>query len=792
MPDAGIYSLSSLVIGAVSALATSPIGGLDLPEGSFEERIAERPSGYHATVEFADGSPAGYVQSSTPLPVELHKLPGDFLHAVLAIEDGRFTDHDGIDPFALMTAAVETLRGDVRGGSTVTQQMIKNTVLGNAPTIERKIQEAILSVRAHQSISRERIVETYLQTAWFGRGQTGVMRAPEIWFGKSWDELTLGENALLAAILRGPSYYDPYRHPERAMARRNLVIDSMLRRGWITEEEAQAARAEEVSAIARPTPPPGDGWVEALAASQLAADAVAERLERTSDRLRVTTTVAPQWQGLATDALQDGLLRLSPLRALGRLPDTLRESADMVASGDDITQAQRAALIRGINAAAPTARPVPRVVLLHAREDLATPEEDAPEQDAAWRGVHLAEDGTLQGVQIALAPGNDSASAGDILMGLRIEGDEAVATAIPEIQGAIVIMDPRDGRVLASVGGFDDRLSSFDRTRRAQRQPGSAIKAFLFAAALEQGFRHDSRVDNHERVFFDANGLPWRPRNYDRSESGPIPLHVGFERSSNLVAAGLGNMIGIDNMAYLAESAGVYEPHGMTRVLAASLGTSETSLLRLTTGYATLVNDGRRVEAGGLDTIRGPRSEEPMWSRTRDRQHRDYPVFAPATVDTMAAMMRGVTVRGTAARAFANHPVTLAGKTGTSQDHRDAWFIGTTPHVAVGVWLGRDDNQPMGSGFVGGRTAAPIAAQLLEAAHEQNLISGDGYRDSQRDSNLLWPVSPFSLQPGEMAGYPQMGPGLGSALPRDSSPGSTGQGRSGARSSDIMMGGGLY
>ena len=782
MPDAGIYSLSSLIVGAVSAISTSPIGGLDLPDGSFEERIAERPSGYHATVELSDGTPAGYIQSSTPLPVELHKLPGDFLHAVLAIEDGRFTDHDGIDPFALMTAAVETLGGDVRGGSTVTQQMVKNTVLGNAPTIERKIQEAILSVRAHQTMPRERIVETYLQTAWFGRGQTGVMRAPEIWFGKSWDELTLGENALLAALLRGPSYYDPYRNPERAMARRDLVIDSMLRRGWISEEEADAARAEEVSAIARPPHPPGDGWVEALATSQLAADAVAERMERTSDRLRVTTTVAPQWQALATESLRDGLVRLSPLRPLGQLPDTLRESAEMLAAGDEITPEQRAALERGIRARAPSVRPIPRVVLLDAQED------------AGWRGLHLAEDGALSAVEVSLAPGNDSATAGAILLGLQIEGDAAVATAIPEFQGAIVVMDPRDGRVLASVGGFDDRLSSFDRTRRAERQPGSAIKAFLFAAALEQGYRHDSRIDNHERIFFDANGLPWRPRNYDRSESGPIPMHVGFERSSNLVAAGIGSMIGIENMAHLAEAAGVYEPGGMTRVIAASLGTSETSLLRLTTGYGTLINDGRRVQAGGLESIHRPGSatDAPLWSRARDRQHRDYTVISPSTVDTMAAMMRGVTVRGTAARAFSGHPVTVAGKTGTSQDHRDAWFVATTPHLAVGVWIGRDDNQPMGSGFVGGRSAAPIAAQLLENAHAQDMVSAEGYRDARRDGNLLWPVNPFSLQPGQMASYPQMGPGLGSGLPRDSASGSAQQGRSGARSSDIMMGGGLY
>lgn len=782
MPDAGIYSLSSLIVGAVSALSTSPIGGLDLPDGSFEAQIAERPSGYHATVELADGSPAGYIQSPTPLPVELHKLPGDFLHAVLAIEDGRFTDHDGIDPFALMTAAAETLSGDVRGGSTVTQQMVKNTVLGNAPTIERKIQEAILSVRAHQAMSRERIVETYLQTAWFGRGQTGVMRAPEIWFGKSWDELTLGENALLAALLRGPSYYDPYRQPERAMARRDLVIDSMQARGWITEEEADAARAEEASAIARPPHPSGDGWVEALATSQLAADAVAERMERTSDRLRVTTTVTPQWQTLATESLRDGLLRLSPLRPLGQLPDALRESAEMLAAGDEITQAQRSALERGISARAPSVRPIPRVVLLEARED------------AGWQGLYMTEDGALRAAEVTLAPGNDSATAGAILLGLQIDGDSAVATAVPEFQGAIVVMDPRDGRVLASVGGFDDRLSSFDRTRRAQRQPGSAIKAFLFAAALEQGYRHNSLVDNHERIFFDANGLPWRPRNYDRSESGPIPMHVGFERSSNLVAAGIGSMIGIENMAHLAEGAGVYEPDGMTRVLAASLGTSETSLLRLTTGYATLINDGRRVQAGGIEAISRPdgSTDDAMWSRARDRQHRDYSVISPSTVDTMAAMMRGVTVRGTAAGAFSGHPVTVAGKTGTSQDHRDAWFIATTPHIAVGVWMGRDNNQPMGSGFVGGRSAAPIAAQLLEGAHAQELISADGYRDERRDGSLLWPANPFSLQPGQMASYPQMGPGLGSGLPQDSTSSSVRQGRSGARSSDIMMGGGLY
>ena len=234
-------------------------------------------------------------------------------------------------------------------------------------------------------------------------------------------------------------------------------------------------------------------------------------------------------------------------------------------------------------------------------------------------GAHLDNGGgTLEIVGVDITDGRFRPSAGDILLERDSGGGRVTAAAVPEFQAAVIAMDPRDGRVLASVGGYDDRLTSFDRTRQARRQPGSAIKGFLSAAALDAGYRFDDMVDNHERTYFDANGLPWRPRNYDRSESGPIPLFTGFERSSNLAAASLVSAMGVERLARTAEEAGVYDEGQMGRFLASSLGTSETTLERLTAGYATLINKGVPRRANGLGTIRNrPMAAKPSCGARR-------------------------------------------------------------------------------------------------------------------------------------------------------------------------------
>ena len=789
MSDAGIFSLSSLIVGMVSAVATGPLGGLDLPEGDFDAVVAERPTGYHAQLTLADGTPAGLLQSSQPVPVELDKLPDAFIDAVLSIEDRRFGEHSGVDPFALGRAAQETLTGDVRGGSTVTQQMIKNTALGNAVTLERKLQEAILATRAHSAMSSTRILETYLESAWFGRGQTGVMRAPQVWFDKGWDELTLGETAFLAAILKGPHAYDPTRNPARARARRNLVIDAMRDTGSITEQEAEAARAEELIVAEHSRAQESDPWVASLARAQIARDGIVERIGRISDELHIETTIDPDWQAHAVAALRDGLHDFSPLSALGTLPQgTLESVANADLGADSAARSTLAAAIRGN---ARTVSPAGRVALLRQGE-------------GGWVGAHLDTDGVLERVDVEIVDARFRPAPGDILLVREAAEGRVRAAGVPDFQGAIYVMDPRDGRVLASVGGYDARLTSFDRTRQARRQPGSAIKGFLYAAALDAGYRFDDLVDNHERTYFDANGLPWRPRNYDRSQSGPIPLFVGFERSSNLAAASIVSAMGVDRLAATAERAGVYDEGEMGRFLASSLGTSETTLERLTAGYGTLINEGIPRRPHGLGTIRNPADGgmTELWSFERDRDPAGTPITSRSTPDVMTSMMRGVVTRGTAARAFSGHPVTVVGKTGTSQNHADAWFMGLTPHLAVGVWIGRDDNRPMGEGITGGRTAAQVSAGLLERAHADGLISAEGFRDSQRNRDILWP--PATLAPGQgpamgQYGYDAERDYLGSQLPHHVAPIAPGSGSSAAtgghqeRPSSAFVGsGGLY
>ena len=303
-------------------------------------------------------------------------------------------------------------------------------------------------------------------------------------------------------------------------------------------------------------------------------------------------------------------------------------------------------------------------------------------------------------------------------------------------------MDPRTGDVIASVGGVDPRVSAFDRTR-AVRQPGSAIKPFLYLSALDYELDPMMDLSNFEQTYTDWNGVKWSPKNYDHSQTGGMPMLRALEQSSNLAAADLINRIGVASMARVAEAAGVYEPGAMRPFMSSALGASETTLMNLVSGYAAILNDGvpRRPKV-----IAGLSSSDSSDKLRPEHDPRGYPIARRSAVSDIISMMRGVITRGTASVAFSRHPVMLVGKTGTTQDHRDAWFIGVTPHLAIGVWLGKDDNTSLPGKTAGGSDAAPIAARILQDAFDAGLITSDGYRDQKFSSGTAWPPSQFGSE----------------------------------------------
>jgi len=725
----GSLSLFSAVVGGFGLLLSSPLGPAQLPPADMDEVRNRAATAFVARIHDASGGELGEILRDGPLSSPLVLLPESFLSAVVAIEDRRFFEHDGIDPIGLAGAVASQFGFHPRGGSTIDQQMAKNAWTGPELSMRRKFPEAVLALRARHLLGAEGVLQAYLETAWFGRGVTGAAGAARAWFGRDWAELSLGEIAYLAAILKGPGFYDAARHPERALQRRNQVLTAMLREGFIDEATAEAARAEPITVAPRSTVRPGADhrWFLSAAGPEIArAIGDGPASQSLFARIDVGLTLSRDWQTIAQSALAGAVRANSAVEPFAVLGERELQALRVAREGEpaELRRLARAHL----DDVLPWDSDAAAAILLE-------------REDTDW--TVLLSNGALRTGPLDV-PGNLTPRPGQVLA-IRAAEEGFVASGRNAIEGAVIVLDPRDGSLLASVGGADPSLTAFDRTR-ARRQPGSAIKTFLWLAALEAGFNPSSSVPDFEQDYRTEDGELWRPRNYGLGQSGMISLSAAYERSSNVAAAALMHAVGPDAMAGMAERAGAY-PRGMPRHLSAALGTIELTLLDLTRAHAAVINDGVPRE---INVIRDMRIDgQPLIENGERLGHRRLgagPISSGFFIEDMLGMMRGVISRGTASQAFRNHPVTVVGKTGTSQGYRDAWFIALTPHVAVGVWLGRDDDRPMGGQMSGGRQAAPVAARILAEAHRAGLIDAHGYRDRERLASIAWPPEPRSDQ----------------------------------------------
>jgi len=714
MTEFGIFILVRSLVGAAGIITTSPFGDSGITTRTALDVSGTARPGYEISLQSPDGRSYGRIMSRDPMPVDLDQLPPDFLNAVIAAEDKRFLQHPGVDAIGTFSAAIDTMKGDLRGGSGLAQQTIKNTVVGPEISYGRKIHEAMLALRLTEGSGHREVLRKYLQSAWFGRGVTGAMQAPGIWFGKEWEELSLAETVTLAAMLKGPAYFDPLRHPDRVKFRRNAIIDIMVDQGWLDEDEAEKARNEDVLPIAPPDLKVEDPWI--FSASQREAG---ERRDLMGERGTAELTIDPQWQDIAVKALREEVTKGSPIVA----PPSVSErelSAFRNAASDDNRENDR--LPGGYTLDLPAGSPYRSTLLLSQKGN----SWDIMTSWGVERNVRLSDDHPDWSPKPGMIVPATASIQDD-------NGSRAEIRLATTTQGAVVILDPRSGEIIATVGGADGGLSAFDRSL-AMRQPGSSIKPFLYLAALNRGLGPQMGVEDIERTWRGI-GNGWRPRNYDHKQLGVIPMYSALERSQNVATVWLANLIGIDLMAGMAEAAGVYPEGKMIRALPSALGTDETSLQRLTAGYASFVNDGIAMKPHIFRTITSGTGA----SREIGKTPQGPAMASSGSLDSLRGMLRGVAVRGTAYRTFKDHPVAIAGKTGTTQNHKDAWFVGVTPHLAIGVWLGRDDSKPLPGRTAGGSHAAPIAARILKEAHEAGLIDSDGYRDEERSPDLNWP-----------------------------------------------------
>ncbi|HOO81898.1 MAG TPA: penicillin-binding protein 1A [Alphaproteobacteria bacterium] len=662
------------------------------------------------------------------MPIE--KIPDLVKNAFIAAEDKNFYTHQGVDPTAIVRAAYvygQHLMGkdvNVIGGSTITQQVVKNFLLTNERKFERKIREAILASRIERAMTKDQILELYLNEIFLGYRAYGVAAAGLQYFNKSLDELSVAEAAYLAGLPKAPNNYHPTRHHDRAVKQRNEVIRRMENNGFITEGQAELAKLAPLEVITRDE----DRRVNAPYFAEEVRRQLAGRYGEDSlyqGGLAVRTTIDPKLQEIAERALREGLMAYDrrhgyrgPLKTVTNVAEWKSKLEEFKAP-QGIIDGWKIAIVLDVGSA---------------RAEIGF--EDGTKGTLPLDGVKWARKSLNEGYALGpeITAVDEVLSKGDIIAVSPIDGSKNnyVLEQIPLVQGAIIAMDPHTGRILAMQGGWNYHYGSseFNRATQAQRQPGSAFKPFVYLAALENDFTPATLVLDAPFVIEDRPGNFWSPTNYSNEYYGPTPIRVGVEKSRNLMTVRLADYLGMDTIVDYAKRFGIDED--MPPLLANSLGAGETTLLKLTSAYGELVNGGKKIEPSFIDRIQDRRGKTIF--RHDDRQcHNcgdlirwdlqeapELPDPREQLVDErhayqIVSIMEGVVQRGTGVR-LKELERPLAGKTGTTNESKDTWFMGFSPDLVTGVFVGFDEPRSLGKRETGSSVALPVFKSFMEEA----------------------------------------------------------------------------
>ena len=678
--------------------------------------------------------------------VPISAIPDVVQQAFISAEDQKFWTHRGVDPVAILRAGVSDVMmyGSGRrpiGASTITQQVAKNMLLGNEVSVARKVKELILALRIDETMSKRHVLELYLNEIYLGQQSYGVAAAAAAYFNKTLDELDLPEAAFLGALPKAPNNYNPFKYPDAAKARRDWVLDRMADDGAISKAQAQAAQATPIqpAAFRRQDPIPGGDWFTEEVRRQLV-DRFGSDLTTTGG-YTVRTSLDPTLQTTADRALRAGLMAYDRSRGGWRGPVGHLDGDAGMSQG----WSNRLATVSRPAGALPDWRLA--VALEVNARDAKLGWIESTGRSAGGGTSHV---GTMMLSDVGWArPARsgggrgpaprkmgDVVSVGDLVLVEPAEATPAqgktpakpahlLLRQVPQVQGALVSMEPQTGRVVAMVGGWSFEASQFNRATQAERQPGSSFKPIVYLTALEAGLSPSQKVLDGPFEMRSPQGV-WRPNNYGLTFSGPTPMRIALERSLNLVTIRLAQKVGIDAVAQNAMAFHVVD--SMPRVLPAALGAVESTVLRQASAYSGLAMGGREVLPSLVDGIQD-REGKLIWRpRGLDCQGCDDPSKPPSIVDNrrqiadpasifqLVTMMQGVVARGTGYAAGAGLNRAIAGKTGTSQDFKDAWFVGFTPDLVTAVWVGFDDSTSLGEKESGGAVAAPIFHDYMAAA----------------------------------------------------------------------------
>ncbi len=760
---AGIGVVVLGVVGVVGVWVAFEMLSRDVPSiaklEQYEPAITSRVHAGDGTLiaEFAD-------QHRVFVPYE--SIPKHVINAFVAAEDKNFWKHNGVDYSGVARAGVNSAKnkatgsGGLEGGSTITQQVAKNMLLTRDQTFKRKAKEAKVAMRMEQAFTKERILELYLNEIYLGGRSYGVGSAALNYFNKSLPELDLSEAAILATLPKSPGKVNPYKDPAGVLARRNYVLERMREDGYISKEEMKAAKAMpmKTTPFLRGTEIAATTYFVEELRNELTATYGEDTLEKTG--LSIRSTIDTDMQVAAQTALQNGLVAYDRAHAY-------RGPVKTIKVGDGAVEALKAvklpsghgtweaAMVSKLNANG--------AELLLA--DGATIK--LPKEELTWAATYKPKDGK-PGLKIgdvilaevkrkqlnaaetaAPVAANETDPEGALAEGaplapMMVPEGNATLRQVPEVDGALVALDPHTGRVLAMQGGYSYFKSTFNRVTQAKRQAGSSFKPFVYAAALEKGYTPSTRQLDAPYTFYDTfTKETWAPENYTKESLGMVTIRVALEKSLNQVTARVAQDVGMPAVSELAVRTGVYEK--LDPYPAMSLGSGEAYLIDLARGYASFVNGGKQVTPTLLDRVQDRHGKtlfrhdkRPCDTCMADEWNGQPPPVLPDTrkdvLDPIVAyqvthMLEGVVERGTARRALrVGRP--LAGKTGTTDDYRDAIFVGFSPDLVVAIRIGYDDNRSLGDGNTGGGISVPIFTEFMQLA-----LAGE-------------PVMPFRIPPG--------------------------------------------
>lgn len=768
--------LTGLVIGSIIAFALFHYYSKDLPDSSSLANY--NPAGMTRFYS-NDGSLIAEYAKQRRIYTPFDDISPMVINAFIAAEDKNFYSHRGVDPEGIARAVYSNIQryrdGDnsrsLVGGSTITQQVVKNFLLTREKSLERKIKEAILAMRITQTYSKDRILELYLNEIYLGLGAYGVAAASLEYFGKELHELQTEEAALLAGMPQAPSKYNPLKNPKEALYRRNYAITRMYEDGYINQAEYERAMAAEMviseePLISEPKAPFFSEEVRRWVAKEYDEDTLYNK------SLFVKTTVDLAAQDIMDKALRDALVaydrRHGYRGALVRLDgtDNWRESLQVVQKDTPLFGEQQVAVVLEVQAG--------KAVI----GVMEKPEDEDSEPKAMLQNIPFADMKWARPLRASGSLGpipkkpSDIVAVGDVVLVSPLEAkDQWRLEQIPEVSGAMVAMRPQTGEVVAMSGGYSFDSSQFNRATQAKRQPGSSFKPFVYMAALERGFTPSSIVVDAPVEISQGPGKPlWKPKNYGERFYGPTTLRVGLEKSRNVMTVKLAQKMGLEKVKAIGERFNIYKDAPLHYSMV--LGSHETTVLDLVAGYSMLVNGGLKVSPVMVKRIDGRdgktiyRADQRACTRCNQEQGDAISMNAPPVIKDnreraadprvayqMVTMLEGVVQRGTAVRAKALE-LPMGGKTGTTNESRDAWFVGFTQDLVVGVYVGFDNPTPMGKKETGGKVALPAFMDFMKSYYEDRtaleFIQPSGILQVQVDRKTGVPPMPWQYASGPL------------------------------------------